>query len=56
MDELREVLTYLEQLREVKKSHFEWEVDLEIIRGLDYYTGTIFEAVFKNDSGLGSIC
>ena len=56
IDELREVLTYLEQLREVKKSHFEWEVDLEIIRGLDYYTGTIFEAVFKNDSGLGSIC
>ena len=30
--------------------------DSKIIRGLDYYTGTIFEAVLKNDEKLGSIC
>ena len=35
---------------------FEWKINLQIIRGLDYYTGTIFEAVLKNDEKLGSIC
>ena len=29
---------------------------MQIIRGLDYYTGTIFEAVFENEPQLGSIC
>jgi histidyl-tRNA synthetase len=28
---------------------FERAIDLKIIRGLDYYTGTIFEANFKSD-------
>jgi len=29
--------------------------DLSIVRGLDYYTGTILEAVFPHDTGFGSI-
>lgn len=30
--------------------------DLSIIRGLDYYTGTVYETVFVDDPGYGSIC
>lgn len=30
--------------------------DLGIIRGLDYYTGTVYETVFVDDPGYGSIC
>lgn len=30
--------------------------DLSIARGLDYYTGTVYETVFTNDPGYGSIC
>lgn len=31
-------------------------VDLSIVRGLDYYTGTVYETVFVDDPGYGSIC
>ncbi|GAA4916297.1 histidine--tRNA ligase [Streptomonospora salina] len=30
--------------------------DLSIARGLDYYTGTVYEAAFDDDPGYGSIC
>ncbi len=30
--------------------------DLSIVRGLDYYTGTVYETVFADDPGYGSIC
>jgi histidyl-tRNA synthetase len=30
--------------------------DLSIIRGLDYYTGTVYETVFLDDPSYGSIC
>lgn len=30
--------------------------DLSIVRGLDYYTGTVYETVFKDDTAYGSIC
>ncbi len=30
--------------------------DLSIVRGLDYYTGTVYETVFVEDPGYGSIC
>jgi len=31
-------------------------VDLSIVRGLDYYTGTVYETVFVDDPSYGSIC
>lgn len=31
-------------------------VNLKIIRGLDYYTGTVFETLLVNNEGYGSIC
>ncbi len=30
--------------------------DLSIVRGLDYYTGTVYETVFVDDPAYGSIC
>ncbi|RCV52160.1 histidine--tRNA ligase [Marinitenerispora sediminis] len=30
--------------------------DLSVARGLDYYTGTVYEAAFRDDPGYGSIC
>ncbi|HRC27429.1 MAG TPA: ATP phosphoribosyltransferase regulatory subunit, partial [Alphaproteobacteria bacterium] len=30
--------------------------DLSIVRGLDYYTGTVYETVFTENPGYGSIC
>lgn len=56
LEELKTVLSFLEQMKSAMQLNFAWKVDLKIIRGLDYYTGTIFEAVLKNDEKLGSIC
>ncbi len=33
-----------------------WTVDLSIARGLDYYTGTVFETVLVDNPEIGSIC
>lgn len=38
----------------VKDSEF--TIDLKIIRGLDYYTGTVFETLLENYESYGSIC
>lgn len=31
-------------------------IDLSIARGLDYYTGTVYETILKDHPGIGSIC
>jgi len=33
-----------------------WKIDLSIARGLDYYTGTVFETVLKEYPEFGSVC
>ncbi len=33
-----------------------WRVDLSIARGLDYYTGTVYETVLVDHPQIGSIC
>ena len=33
-----------------------YQLDLSIIRGLDYYTGTVFETFLTANEGAGSIC
>lgn len=32
------------------------EIDLSIVRGIDYYTGFVFETVVKGNEDLGSVC
>jgi histidyl-tRNA synthetase len=33
-----------------------YRFDMTIVRGLDYYTGTIYETIFPEYKGLGSVC
>ena len=51
IEELMTMLTYLKDLKLKNK----WTFDLTLARGLNYYTGAIFEVVAK-DIKFGSIC
>lgn len=54
--ELKSVLNFLEIWEESTWEKLNYVIDLQIIRWLDYYSGTVFEAVLKWDEWLGSIC
>lgn len=57
---------FIEGIKELKKvlsilnilgvSDSEFEINLKIIRGLDYYTGTVFETILVGNESYGSIC
>jgi histidyl-tRNA synthetase len=51
--ELREVLTLVAAFG-VPESHF--ALNLSIARGLDYYTGTVYETTLNDHPEIGSIC
>lgn len=51
---MRELIFVLSQLSHLPKNSV--VADPSIIRGLDYYTGTVYETVFLDDPGYGSIC
>ncbi len=53
IDELTTVATYMEAFG-VPSDHF--EIDLTIARGLDYYTGTVYETTMLDHPEIGSIC
>ena len=53
LDELDTVVKYLGSFG-VPADHF--AVDLTIARGLDYYTGTVYETVMLDHPEIGSIC
>ncbi len=53
LDELSTVARYLASFG-VPESHF--AVDLTIARGLDYYTGTVYETTMLDHPEIGSIC
>ena len=53
MDELATVVRYLGAFG-VPEAHF--AVDLTIARGLDYYTGTVYETTMTDHPEIGSIC
>lgn len=50
----------IEQVRSILKvlgvEEKEYVINLKIIRGLDYYTGTVFETFLSGNEGYGSIC
>lgn len=55
MTEGAEELAFVaEQLQHLPDGAF--IADLSIVRGLDYYTGTVYETVFTEDPTYGSIC
>ena len=53
IDELSTVVRYMAAFG-VPEDHF--AVDLTIARGLDYYTGTVYETVMLDHPEIGSIC
>jgi histidyl-tRNA synthetase len=53
LEELRSIVTAIRQFG-VPDSAF--AVDLGVVRGLDYYTGTIYETTLASAPELGSIC
>ena len=53
LGELRAVVNYLADFG-VPESHF--AVDLTIARGLDYYTGTVYETTLTSHPEIGSVC
>ncbi len=53
IEELREVVKYI-RLFNIPDESF--EIDLSIARGLDYYTGTVYETFLNDHKSIGSIC
>ena len=53
LDELKTVTAYLPELG-VPEENF--AVDLTIARGLDYYTGTVYETTLTEHPEIGSVC
>lgn len=53
VNELEEVVKYIKYL-DVPETN--WKIDLSIARGLDYYTGTVYETVLLDHLELGAVC
>ena len=53
---LEELATVVDGCAGLTSSRFSIEADLRIARGLDYYTGTVFETRMDGFESLGSIC
>ena len=53
VEELKEVIKHI-RLFNVPDDKF--EIDLSIARGLDYYTGTVYETFLNDYKSIGSIC
>ena len=51
MDEMDKLFSYLEAMNLLDKV----QLDFSLARGLDYYTGLIFEAVLTDENSVGSI-
>jgi histidyl-tRNA synthetase len=54
LEGVEELAFVMEQLAHLPKDAA--VADLSIVRGLDYYTGTVYETVFTDDPTYGSIC
>ncbi len=53
VDELKFVI---DNLKNMNLDNNNYEIDLTIARGLDYYTGTVYETKLKDYPNLGSVC
>ncbi|MDH3324693.1 MAG: histidine--tRNA ligase [Candidatus Peregrinibacteria bacterium] len=53
---VQELSTVIAGIRALSVPEDFFKVDLSIARGLDYYTGTIYETVLTDHPGIGSIC
>ncbi|NJK34253.1 MAG: histidine--tRNA ligase [Oscillatoriales cyanobacterium SM2_2_1] len=53
---LNELITVLEGIGNLGVPSDYYGIDLSMVRGLDYYTGTIYETRLTGHAGIGSIC
>lgn len=53
LEELSKVVYYIRQFGVPDKN---FTIDLKIARGLDYYTGTVYETILNEYPGIGSVC
>ena len=53
VQDLREIVKFLDFFN-VPPMHY--KIDLKIARGLDYYTGVVYETTLDDHPGIGSIC
>lgn len=53
VDELEKVVYYI---REFKVPEENFKINLKIARGLDYYTGTVYETILNEYPSIGSVC
>ena len=53
---INELEFVINKLKELQLDENNYEINLTIARGLDYYTGTIYETKLKDYPKLGSIC
>jgi len=53
LSEMKEVISYLKDFGVPSENYI---IDLSIARGLDYYTGTVYETVLNQYPEIGSVC
>lgn len=53
LDELSKVISYIKAYNIDEKNY---KIDLKIARGLDYYTGTVYETTLNDYPKIGSVC
>ena len=53
---VNELELVIENLKARKMDDANYSIDLTIARGLDYYTGTVYETRLKNYPNIGSVC
>ena len=53
---IEEIESVINDLRARRITTENYEIDLTIARGLDYYTGTVYETILKDYPNLGSVC
>ena len=51
-----ELVQVVAALRAFKVPETHWSINLGIARGLDYYTGTVYETFLTDHPGMGSVC
>ena len=55
-DGIMKLRRLIEALRTMQVPEKRFKIDLRIARGLDYYTGTVYETVLNDLPGVGSVC
>ena len=53
---INELETVINTMRLMGINENNFEIDLTIARGLDYYTGTVYETILKDYPNIGSVC